>query len=105
MVGNESEIFSSDPSSVGLTTSESILQSKPETVRKMVQATMQSVRYVTDEKNEEELVRLIQESWKLPRGASLGSLRSVRKVLNARGILSEAAIKDVLRLQRARYGL
>src|SRR5207237_7534734 len=40
IVSNESQIFSSLPTASGLTTSEVILQSKPELVKKMVQATM-----------------------------------------------------------------
>jgi hypothetical protein len=58
---------------------------------------------VADEKNEEELVRLIQQSWKISRSASLGSLRSVRKQLHANGILPSSGIDAVIRLQRNRY--
>jgi hypothetical protein len=69
----------------------------------MLQASLQSVRYVADERNEEELVRLIQNSWKLSRATSLGSLRSVRKLLHTNGILQNNGIDAVIRLQRARY--
>jgi ABC-type nitrate/sulfonate/bicarbonate transport system substrate-binding protein len=103
IVSNESEIFSSLPTASGLTTSEAILQSKPELVKKMVQATITSVRYVNDERNEDELVRYIQESWKVSRAAAAGSLRSVRKLFEPKGIPSDAALKEILRLQRARY--
>ena len=105
IVSNESQIFSSLPTASGLTTNETILQSKPDVVKKMVQATMTSVRYVNDERNEEELVRYIQESWKVSRTAALGSLRSVRKLFDPRGIPSDADLKEILRLQRARYGI
>jgi NitT/TauT family transport system substrate-binding protein len=44
IVSNESDIFSTEPSSVGLTTTESILQTKPDIVKRMVQASVQSVR-------------------------------------------------------------
>jgi NitT/TauT family transport system substrate-binding protein len=103
IVSNESDIFSTEPSSVGLTTTEAILQTKPDIVKRMVQASLQSVRYVADEKNEEELVRLIQQSWKISRAASLGSLRSVRKQLHVNGILPNNGIDAVIRLQRNRY--
>jgi NitT/TauT family transport system substrate-binding protein len=103
IVGNESDIFLNEPSSVGLTTTETILQTKPDIVKRMLQASLQSVRYVVDERNEEELVRLIQNSWKLSRAASLGSLRSVRKLLHTNGILPNSGIDAVIRLQRARY--
>ena len=105
IVSNESQIFSSLPTASGLTTSETLLQSKPDVVKKMVLATMTSVRYVNDERNEEELVRYIQESWKVSRTAALGSLRSVRKLFDPRGIPSDADLKEILRLQRARYGI
>ncbi len=71
IVSNESEIFSSLPTASGLTTSETLLQSKPDVVKKMVQATMTSVRYVNDE----------------------------------RGIPPDADLIEILRLQRARYGI
>ena|SRR5437016_12176715 len=102
-LSNESQIFSSLPTASGLTTSEVILQSKPELVKKMVQATMTSVRYVNDERNEEELVRYIQESWKVSRAAAVGSLRSVRNLFDPKGIPSDADLKEILRLQRSRY--
>jgi ABC-type nitrate/sulfonate/bicarbonate transport system substrate-binding protein len=105
IVSNESEIFSSLPTASGLTTSETLLQSKPDVVKKMVQATMTSVRYVNDERNEGELVRYIQESWKVSRAAALGSLRSVRKLFDPRGIPPDADLIEILRLQRARYGI
>ena len=103
IVSNESEVFSSLPTASGLTTSETILKNKPEVVKKMVQATMTSVRYVNDETNQEELVRYIEESWKVSRAAALGSLRSVRKLFDPKGIPSDAELKEILQLQRARY--
>jgi ABC-type nitrate/sulfonate/bicarbonate transport system substrate-binding protein len=103
IVSNESQIFTSLPTASGLTTSEAILQSKPEVVKKMVQATMTSVRYVNEERNEEELARYIQESWKVSRAAAVGSLRSVRKLFDPKGIPSDVELKEILRLQRARY--
>ena len=69
----------------------------------MVQATITSVRYVNDETNQEELVRYIEESWKVSRAAALGSLRSVRKLFDPKGIPSDAELKEILQLQRARY--
>ena len=103
IVSNDSEIFSSEPSSAGLTTTESVLQTKPDIVRRMVQASLQSVRYVADERNEEEIARLIQQSWKVSRAASLGSLRAVRRLLHTNGILPSSGIDNVIRLQRNRY--
>jgi hypothetical protein len=48
-------------------------------------------------------VRYIQDSWKVSRPAALGSLRSVRKLFDAKGIPSDASLKEILRLQRSRY--
>jgi hypothetical protein len=66
---------------------------------------MTSVRYVNDERNEEEPVRYIQSTWKVSRAAARGSLRSVRKLFDPRGIPSDIDLKEILRLQRAPYGI
>lgn len=103
IVGNENEILSSEPSSSGLLTREAMLQNKPDIVRRMVQATAHSVRFVNDERNEEELTRLIQNGWKIPRAAALGSIKAVRKLYDPRGIPSESTQRALIQLQRERY--
>ena len=103
IVANDNEILSSEPSTTGLLTSESTLASKPDLVKRMVQATANSVRFVNDERNEEELIRLIQNGWKLSRSVALASLRSVRRLYDARDIPSDAVQRALIQLQRERY--
>lgn len=103
IVSNDVEILSAEPSTSGLLTSESILQSKPAIARKMLQATANSVRFINDEKNEEELVRSIQSGWKISRPIALASLRAVRKSYDASGIPPEKMQRALIQLQRDRY--
>jgi ABC-type nitrate/sulfonate/bicarbonate transport system substrate-binding protein len=84
----------------GIGTSEKILRERPEMVKKVLRATLQSLRFVRQ--NREETVQYIAREWKVDRSLSEELYHSMLQAFSVDGGMGEKGIRDAIERELGR---
>lgn len=80
----------------GLFTSEDILRRQPDLVKQFLSATVKGIKFLHNEKNKEEIVRVLMRKFKLEKDTAEAAYRFIIHAHTADGLLTEASMKKFI---------